>query len=49
MSDVVDIDQKLIEMQHLYNLEATKWNTHVSKFIGIYPRIAPFNPMELFI
>ena len=49
VSDLEYIDQKLIEMQHLYNLEAGKWNTHVKKFVGLYPRIAPFKPFELFI
>jgi hypothetical protein len=49
VSDLEYIDQKLIEMQHLYNIEAKKWNKHVRKFIGLYPRIALFKPMELFV
>lgn len=48
VSDLEYIDQKLLEMQHLYNLEADKWNKHVQKFIGLYPRVAPFKPLELF-
>ena len=47
VSDLEFIDQKIIELQTLYNAEAVKWNKNLWKAF-IFKGIQPFKKLELF-
>lgn len=47
VSDLEFIDQKLIELQTLYNAEATKWNQNLWKAF-IFKGLKPFTKLPLF-